>query len=396
MSVENTRMAGWVKLKSDADYNTLKTTGTFTQDGTTITYNDKTVYLTPDTGIGGTGLAGNKAVITNASGDIINSGVTSTELGYLTNARKNLQQQIDELEAKIGTASAGVYVLHTLDELLASTDTPGTYYVPDAYGTYYQYLIDDNGTIQLVGAGIPPEDIGQQDLAAYQKKADDKLDVTYYQTKADKGEFKDQKVGTVVGSINELDKEIGDSYPLATVSQTLSSAINELALRNSGEVEIIGANRISVTSEPLASGKGNKYTIGHINDTLTTAGTYGTRVNEGHINLALPTVDSYGHVLSTTPVWPVYAPTSQGTAGQVWSWDATNNKGAWATVSSNGTYTASKGIKLDGIDIQHANSYTATTLGNDTDALKITVDDTGHVSKVTRPVGTAGQYINSS
>lgn len=396
MSVIDTRMKGWVKLPSDTAYTTLKTTGTYTQDGRTITYDETTAYLTPDTGIGGTGLDGNKAVITNASGDIINSGVTSTELSYLTNARKNLQQQIDELASKIGTASAGVYVLHTLDELLASVDTPGTYYVPDAYGTYYQYIIDDAGKIQLVGTGIPPEDIGQQDLTAYQKKADPTLKVKYAYNDPYSGETKGAVVGTVVGSINELDKEIGDAFPLSTTAQTVTSAINELALRNAGEVEISGANRIQVTSTPLPSGKGNKYIIGHIDDTLTTAGTYGNRINEGQINLALPTVDSYGHVLSTTPVWPVYAPTSAGTNGQVWSWDAVNNKGAWATVSASGTYTADNGIKLDGTTIKHVNTGKTASYGSDTDALRIVADDQGHLTAVSRPVGTSGQYINNS
>lgn len=109
MSVIDTRMRGWVKLKSDADYNTLKTTGTFTQDGRTITYDETTAYLTPDTGIGGTGLDGNKAVITNASGDIINSGVTSTELSYVSNARSNIQKQIDDIVAQIGVGTQNYF-----------------------------------------------------------------------------------------------------------------------------------------------------------------------------------------------------------------------------------------------------------------------------------------------
>ena len=41
MAVTDTRMKGWVRLKSDADYATLKTTGTYTQDGRTISYDYK-------------------------------------------------------------------------------------------------------------------------------------------------------------------------------------------------------------------------------------------------------------------------------------------------------------------------------------------------------------------
>lgn len=321
MSVTDTRMKGWVQLPSDAAYATLKSTGTYTQDGRTIAYDETTAYLTPDTGIGGTGLEGNKAVVTNAAGDVINSGVTSTELSYLTNARKNLQQQIDELASKIGTASAGVYVLNTLDELLASTDTPGTYYVPDAYGTYYQYLIDNDGKIQLVGTGIPPEDIGQQDLSAYQKKADPTLQVRNKNTGL--------LDGTVVGSINNLDQEIGQAYPLDTVAQTITGAINELANRESGSVDVVGTNRVQVTSTPLPDGSGNRYVIGHFNDGLTEAATYTTVFNAGHLQIQHVKTDSFGHVLKNTlnPI-NVYAPVEGGSAdGQVWTWDPVYNRG---------------------------------------------------------------------
>lgn len=390
MSVTDTRMKGWVQLPSDAAYATLKSTGTYTQDGRTITYDETTAYLTPDTGIGGTGLEGNKAVVTNAAGDVINSGVTSTELSYLTNARKNLQQQIDELASKIGTAAAGVYVLNTLDELLASTDTPGTYYVPDAYGTYYQYLIDNDGKIQLVGTGIPPEDIGQQDLSAYQKKADPTLQVRNKNTNL--------VDGTVVGSINTLDQEIGQAYPLDTVAQTITGAINELANRESGSVDVVGTNRVQVTSTPLPDGSGNRYVIGHFNDGLTEAATYTTVFNAGHLQIQHVKTDSFGHVLKNTlnPI-NVYAPVEGGSAdGQVWTWDPVYNRGRWATVSTSGTYSADNGVIIDGTTIKHVNTGKAAAYGNATDALRMVTDDQGHIATASRPVGASGQYINNS
>lgn len=367
-------------LPSDSAYNTLKTTGSYTDPdtGATIAYNEHTIYMTPTSGVGGGGLDANTAVITNAAGELINSGVTSTELSFVSQARSNLQKQIDDLKAQIGTGT-GNYFADTFEEI--DYTKPGNWYVPNGDGTYFHGVVDDNGNFRPVQARVLPEDIGQQDLSAYQKKSDPTILV-----KNTAG----VQQATVVGALNTLDAKTGNAWPLATVSQDLSSAINELAGRGGGDTTIIaGNNGINITVPAIGT-----YAIAH--STVNVAAlNYGAIVDTGHARLPLITTDSYGHVTMTSSIRDFYVPSTGGYNGQVWTWDATNNRGYWATPTGGGggTYTGTDGISIDGNVIKHSATGLARQVGSATTAFYSQINDQGHVNTMRFTAGSNTQYL---
>lgn len=377
MAVTDTRMNGWVKLKSDADYVTLKTTGKYTQDGRTIDYDDRTVYITPSNGIGGSTLQGNTAVVTNAAGEVINSGVTATELSYVTNARSNIQKQIDDLKAQIGTGTNN-YFAATFDDI--NYDQPGNWYIENGDGTYFYGIVDDNGSFKPVRSRVDPSEIGQQDLSSYQKKIDTTLVVR------DKNNIPQS---TVVGSINAIEEKLGNGLP---AGKTVTGLINEIIAGGGGggTVTITGTNGITVTTPTVGT-----FAIGHLMNGTTTARTYGGVLSTGHAQLPIVTTDAYGHTTTTTAVRDFYIPSTAGTNGQVWTWDAANNRGAWInpTGGGGGSYTGDNGITIDGTVVKHVNTGKAKTIGSVGDALRMTVDDQGHVTEVVRTMS-ANTYIS--
>ena len=380
MSYESTRLKEHVVLPNDSAYNELKTSGTYTQDGVTIQYDPHTVYMTPTSGVGGGGLDANTAVVTNAAGDIVNSGVTATELSFVAQARSNLQKQIDDLRSQIGTGT-GNYFADTFEEI--DYTKPGNWYVPNGDGTYFHGVVDDMGNFRPVQARVNPEDIGQQDLSAYQKKSDPSIVVK---------NIGGVQQSTVVGALNTLDIKAGNAWPLATVSQDLSSAINELAGRGGGDTTVVGGTQITVTSPVYGT-----YAISH-GPMGTTAYQYGNVVSSGAANIPLLNADSNGHITTSSTVRTFYIPSTQGYNGQVWTWDATNQRGYWATPTGGGggAYTASDGITIDGTVIKHTNTGRANQLGDYSTALALTFDDTGHAAQSALRTGTAGQYIDNS
>lgn len=379
MAVTDTRMKGWVKLPSDAAYATLKSTGTYTQDGRTITYDDTTAYITPSDGIGGTTLQGNTAVVTNASGEVINSGVTSTELSYVSNARSNIQKQIDDIVAQIGVGTQN-YFAATFAEI--DYTKPGNWYIENGDGTYFYGIVDNEHKFTPINARVDPSEIGQQDLSAYQLKQDAAINV-----RAVNG----VPQGTVVNAINAIEVKAGNAWPLATTAQTLSGAINELYNSGGTDVTVTGINGISVTN--VASGK---FAVGHTLDGTKQAATYGQVINPGLVRMPFVTTDANGHVLTSTTATAqnFYIPTTVGTAGQVWTWNATLARGEWQTPTGGGAvYTGNNGIQIDGTVISHVNTGKAFMWSGIGYADKLVIDDSGHVITYERKPGNAGQYL---
>lgn len=382
MAYKSSRVKEHVMLPSDSAYNTLKTTGSYTDPdtGTTITYNEDTIYLTPTSGVGGGGLDANTAVITNAAGELINSGVTSTELSFVAQARSNLQKQIDDLKSQIGTGS-GNYFADTFDEI--DYTKPGNWYIPNGDGTYFHGVVDDAGNFRPVQARVDPADIGQQDLSAYQKKSDPSIIV--------KGTDGVQKA-SVVGALNALDGKTGNSWPLATISQDLSSAINELAGRGGGDTTVVGGTQINVTSPTYGT-----YAINH-GPQGTGMYQYGSVPSSGSANLPIITSDNNGHILTSSTSRTFYIPSTQGYNGQVWTWDAVNQRGYWATPTGGGgsTYTADNGIKIDGTVIRHEYNDRGGQIGDYSTAIAITADQQGHVANLRATIGTTSQYMDGT
>ena len=61
--------------------------------------------------ITGSNLTANRALISNGSGKVAVSEVTSTELGYLDGAKSNIQDQIDELNSNLSQNQNGIFQL---------------------------------------------------------------------------------------------------------------------------------------------------------------------------------------------------------------------------------------------------------------------------------------------
>ena len=71
-------------------------------------------------------LTTNRVVVSNGSGKIAASDITSTELGYLDNAKSNIQQQIDALKSKLDGMTATTYVTNALTSIVNKVFGGGT------------------------------------------------------------------------------------------------------------------------------------------------------------------------------------------------------------------------------------------------------------------------------
>lgn len=250
-------------------------------------------------------------------------------------------------------------------------------------GTYFYGIVDDEHKFTPIKARVDPSEIGQQDLSSYQKKIDTTLVVR------DKNNIPQT---TVVGSINAIEEKLGNGLP---AGKTVTGLINEIIAGGGGggTVTITGTNGITVSTPTIGT-----YAIGHSVTGTTVARTYGMVIDTGHAQLPLVTTDSYGHTTTSTVVRDFYIPSAPGLNGQVWSWDAANNRGAWITPTGGGggSYTATNGITIDGTVIRHTNVGKSNVIGVVGDALRATIDDQGHVDTMTRTTGTEGQYLNDA
>lgn len=71
-------------------------------------------------------LTANRVVVSNGSGKIAASDITSTELGYLDNAKSNIQQQIDALKSRLDGMTATTYVTNALTSIVNKVFGGGT------------------------------------------------------------------------------------------------------------------------------------------------------------------------------------------------------------------------------------------------------------------------------
>ena len=71
-------------------------------------------------------LTANRVVVSNGSGKIAASGITTTELGYLDNATSNIQQQINELKSRLDGMTATTYVTNALTSIVNKVFGGGT------------------------------------------------------------------------------------------------------------------------------------------------------------------------------------------------------------------------------------------------------------------------------
>lgn len=87
---------GTVQIHSNCQTITSRKTFTFNTDGT----------LSSPAGFRGSllpGLTGNRALVSNGSGGVAASAVTSTELGYLDGVTKNIQTQLNAIKVYVGS-----------------------------------------------------------------------------------------------------------------------------------------------------------------------------------------------------------------------------------------------------------------------------------------------------
>lgn len=377
-----TTLTDVVKL-SEAQYATLKANGNITVGGITVPYSDTTLYLTEGVADDGSSMNSNSVVVTDNQGNTITSGVTVTELNQLDNVRSNIQKQIDDLKDLIDRANYAVYFGNTVDDI--DVEQPGTYYIPSLTNPdlYDQYIVTEDQEIKLIARSIPAEQIEQQDLSAYQKKVDPTINVRNVNSGA--------SITTVVGSINELDREMGDAWPLETNAQTVSAAINELANRTvTGDVQIDGVGVI------VADITGDGYEISHkvAQAAYDTTKVIGKKVNNGCWQFpAGLRRDQYGHLSSTQATnLNMYIPLTAGTAdGQVWTWDETTGTGRWGAGGTGTTVLAGTGLQLDGDVMNHLNTARTTagalasttlTYGGTNSIPTIKIDSTGHISVI--------------
>jgi len=147
---------------------TLTLPSTVGTNGQTLTTNGAGVltWTTPSTGFSGTA---NRAVITDGSGALSSSSVTSTELGYLSGVTSNLQTQLDAKEPAITAGSTAQYLrgdksLATfVDDVLASVLT-GLSTATDAAITASDSVLSAFGKLQAQLTSLSSNVSGKADL----------------------------------------------------------------------------------------------------------------------------------------------------------------------------------------------------------------------------------------
>lgn len=85
------------------------------------------------TTITGSNLTASRALVSNSSGKVAVSDVTSTELGYLDGVTSNLQTQLDSLQTTLGTKFNTVQAVKTSGADLNNYKTSGIYHFSSSY-----------------------------------------------------------------------------------------------------------------------------------------------------------------------------------------------------------------------------------------------------------------------
>ena len=359
-------------------------------------------------------LTANRTVVSDSDGKIVASGVTSTEVGYLSGVTSAIQTQIDSLLAAVGeTTSFEISVVNTLP----ATGDAGTIYFAPSGNSQSENVYDEflyvNDTWEQVGSTTFTLDIAQSasgitvngtalqsattaqtglmtsahattlgGLGTRMTAAESGIEANaadiatnaadiatnaddIAQLQADLGTL-ESMVATNTSDISANADDISDLASTVSVNasdtanltqsvETNASDIIELTqsiATNSSNIST-NASNISANTTSIAA---NASSISALDDRVTaledadaasvaagtgiavsTEGTVSTvSLSEIHSGLSggsaseVPavTVDSYGRTTSVS-VSKIYAPTTVGKSGQVWTSDGSTG-GAWA------------------------------------------------------------------